>query len=343
MKKTGRFDYIDLLRVIALGSVIIFHYFFNGIAKKTITSIEFTAFSSVIKYGYLGVPLFFMISGFVIQYSTYNRSFVDFWKKRILRLYPMYWMAIFFIYFFVSLDIWKLKTPNFVNVRTALTMFPTAFNGQWMDATHWFLIRELQFYLAMSFFLALGLSKQLPKVFPIWALFICIWNLFNFPQYDVWYLNGYFALMTGGAIIYSIREWGFNKLQVLGLIASYVCAIDSQSSKVAFLLVRRDSEYSALVIAAVITAIYVLMLFTLLPVSSRICSRWIVFAGAMTYPVFLIHGRIGAISIQKLASNENKYLSILLIFIAICLIAYCMLKLDKIISKPFGRFILKIR
>lgn len=343
MKKTQRFDYIDLLRVIALGSVIVFHYFFNGIAKETITSIEFTPFSSVIKYGYLGVPLFFMISGFVIQYSTNNRGFIEFWKKRILRLYPMYWVAIFLIYFFVSLDVWKLRTPNFVNVRTALTMFPTAFNGQWLDATHWFLLRELQFYLAVSLFLALGLSKKLPTVFPIWAIFICFWNLFNFPRYDIWYLNGYFALMTGGAIIYSIREWGFNKLQVFGLLASYICAVDSQSSKVGFLLERRNTEYSALVITAIITVIYLLMLFTLVPLSSRFRSRWIVFAGAMTYPVFLIHGRIGAISIQKLANNDNKYLVIILIFLAICVVAYGMLKLDKIISKPFGRFVLRIK
>ena len=255
----------------------------------------------------------------------------------------MYWIAIFLIYFCVSLDIWEIKTPKFVNVSTALTMFPTAFNGQWMDATHWFLIRELQFYLAISLFLALGLSKKLPIIFPIWSIVICFWNLFNIPQYGIWYLNGYFALMTGGAIIYSIREWGFNRLQIFGLLASYICAIDSQSSKVGFLLIRRNTEYSALVIALVITLIYILMLLTLAPLSSRFKSRWIVFAGAMTYPVFLIHGRIGAISIQKFANNDNKYFAILIIFSIICLIGYVMLRADKLISKPFERYILRIK
>lgn len=338
-----RLDYIDLLRIIGLSAVIFFHYFFNGIAKKKITSIEFSPFSDQVKYGYLGVSLFFMISGFVIQYSTQNRSFIAFWKRRILRLYPSYWLALLLIYFVLSLDFWRWDTPKFEKVRDALTMFPTAYNAEWMDATHWYLARELQFYLAISILLALGLSKKLPKIFPLWALFICIWNLLNLPHFEIWYLNGYFALMAGGAIIFSIREWGFNRLQVAGLVASYIAAVDAESSKVATLLLVRNTQYSALVIALIITAIYLLMLFTLAPLSSLVRGKWIAFGGSMTYPVYLIHGKLGGMSIQRLANDEDKYFTISIIFITVCVFAYGILKLDKIISKPFGRYILRIR
>ena len=72
-----RVDYIDLLRVLALGSVISFHYLFSGISKGKIDSLSPTPLYEISKYGYLGVELFFLISGFVILYST-NRTPVEF-------------------------------------------------------------------------------------------------------------------------------------------------------------------------------------------------------------------------------------------------------------------------
>ena len=88
--KSARIDFIDALRVLALGSVICFHYFFSGISRGSLTSVEKSRIFGIAQYGYLGVELFFMISGFVILYSTQNRSALDFAKRRFWRLYPMY-------------------------------------------------------------------------------------------------------------------------------------------------------------------------------------------------------------------------------------------------------------
>ena len=46
------------------------------------------------RYGFFGVELFFLISGFVIGMSGMGRSLGEFFVARVVRLYPAYWFAV---------------------------------------------------------------------------------------------------------------------------------------------------------------------------------------------------------------------------------------------------------
>ena len=340
-KHSERLDYIDLLRVIALGGVIFFHYFFSGISRGRITSISPSPFFDVAKYGYLGVELFFLISGFVILYSTQNRTAFDFAKRRFFRLYPMYWIAVTFIYLVTIAPWWKFPGDGFGDYALSLTMFPTAFGGEWMDAAHWFLKRELQFYLIVIFFMAVGLGKRLPHIFPIWAITMCVWNLFNLPTYEIWYLNGYFALINGGAIIYCIREWGWNRMRVIGLLAAYVCSIETRIEHAAFLGPWRKTEYSPLIVSVLVTIFFLMMLLLISPAVLKIQLSWATKAGAITFPLFLIHGRVGGTVMQTWGNDENKYFLYLAVLLVMIFIANGLLKIEKRILNSPG--ILRLR
>ena len=328
-KHAKRLDYLDLLRVLALGSVITFHYLFNGISKRTVDSVSLTPFSQVAKYGYLGVELFFLISGFVILYSTQNRTALEFVKKRFLRLFPMFWLGLITIFLITNLPIWENKGPDFGKFLWNLTMIPTAFGSEWLDGAHWFLMRELQFYLVVVIALALGLGKRLPQIFPWWAIVICIWNLFDFPRFEIWYFSGYFALLTGGAIIFSIREWGITKLRAAGLLAAYICAVDTRISKSVSLGEIRNTSYNKYVIGLIVTAAFLLILATLSSRVSNFSFKWAAIAGAITYPLFLIHGRLGLLTLQNLGSDSNKFFLYPAILIAAIILAYGLFRLEK--------------
>ena len=83
---------IDLFRFIAALMVVLFHYTFRGfIASSSI--LEFPLLGFLFKYGYLGVDLFFIISGFVIYMSIEKSNVYGFVKSRIARLYPAYWFC----------------------------------------------------------------------------------------------------------------------------------------------------------------------------------------------------------------------------------------------------------
>jgi len=326
--KHARLDYLDLLRVIALGYVICFHYLFSGIAKGNIDSVTHSSLAPFAKYGYLGVELFFMISGFVILYST-NRSAGEFVRRRFLRLFPMFWMAMILIYVVSILPLWERTSPTFGRFLWNLTMIPTAFGVERIDATHWYLVRELQFYLFVAVVLALGRGRLLPKIYPIWAIVLCIWNLSNFSDFNIWYFSGYFSLISGGAIIYSIKEWGWNPLRIIGLIAAYVGAIDTRISIIPALESRRNTEYSPWVISIIVTSIFLIMLLTLTKAIDNFKISWIGMAGALTYPLYLIHGRIGGTMIQHFANDRNKWFVYIAILVLLIGVAYGMLKLEK--------------
>ena len=84
---------IDLLRITAALAVVCYHYTFSGYAGH-ITSIAFPALSTAKRYGYLGVDMFFVISGFVVLLSAWGRRPHQFVISRIVRLYPAYWVAV---------------------------------------------------------------------------------------------------------------------------------------------------------------------------------------------------------------------------------------------------------
>lgn len=86
MNTTSRIQVLDGLRVIAILMVMLYHFYprFEGYAYSYSFEIP-----EIFNHGKLGVPLFFVISGFVITLTlNHSYNFVDFMKKRLIRLMP---------------------------------------------------------------------------------------------------------------------------------------------------------------------------------------------------------------------------------------------------------------
>ena len=65
-----RFYELDLLRFVAAFSVVLYHYSFRGYAADGLSALPYLALAPVTKYGFMGVDLFFLISGFVIMMTA---------------------------------------------------------------------------------------------------------------------------------------------------------------------------------------------------------------------------------------------------------------------------------
>ena len=318
--------------------VISFHYFSNGISNGTVTSIELTPFSDIAKYGYLGVQLFFGVSGYLILMSTTNRSAWQFAKGRIKRIYPLYWVAIILITAITFLPTLSKTHPGFWQFLASSTMFPTAFNQGWVDGAHWFMLVEIQLYVFIFAVLKVGAGKYLPTIFPIWSIVIFIWYLFELNRFSIWYLYGPFSFICGGAIIYSIKQWGWTPLRAAGLITAVGGGLYSRVGSLDKLSEIRNTQYSDKVVTVIVLFIFGLLLLTLLPKVSNIHIPGAVFFGAITYPLFLIHGRLGYMALERFANEQNKYFVYLILVILAIIIAYLMLQLDRRIQKMLSRF-----
>lgn len=102
---TSRLLSIDLLRGCAALGVVVTHSFPHELSYLTLQTPWFKYLGTIVSRGTLGLPLFFVISGFCIHLrwaSRYRRTgqtrldYVSFWKRRIHRLYPPYLIVLCF-------------------------------------------------------------------------------------------------------------------------------------------------------------------------------------------------------------------------------------------------------
>jgi len=84
---------LDLLRFLAALAVVLYHFTYHLRDSETAVDL-FPSIGRVGMHGYLGVNLFFMISGFVILWTARDRTPSGFVLSRITRLYPEFWIGV---------------------------------------------------------------------------------------------------------------------------------------------------------------------------------------------------------------------------------------------------------
>ena len=105
VKKTLYFENIDLLRAFAAISVLVYHV----IELSSWKSFPINGLLSWFRIGWMGVDLFFVISGFVITLSAFSileknnlkKYRILFSKKRIARIVPLHYLTILVFLTFV--------------------------------------------------------------------------------------------------------------------------------------------------------------------------------------------------------------------------------------------------
>jgi len=162
-----------LLRFLAAISVVLFHYTVVIGQKEGLNTLAFLHLGEFTKYGYLGVNLFFMISGFVILMSAQSGNVVKFVLYRFTRLYPTFWFAVCLtaicIVFFDS----NLYYVEIKQILINLSMMPTIFNTPYVDSVYWTLLLTIfgMFIIAylihkyIEIFLSLYLRSKLSIIF----------------------------------------------------------------------------------------------------------------------------------------------------------------------------------
>jgi len=113
------------------------------------------------KFGWLGVEIFFVISGFILPYVLYKKNYTygkfrNFLVKRLVRLEPPYLVTIILI---IVLSYASTLSPlykgaafnvNFFQLSLHVGYLNTFFDYPWLNPVFWTLAIELQFYLILG-------------------------------------------------------------------------------------------------------------------------------------------------------------------------------------------------
>jgi peptidoglycan/LPS O-acetylase OafA/YrhL len=181
--KKPYFENLDGWRFLCFLSVFFFHSFHSDFKEITENPTYHFIKKDLFGNGNLGVNFFFVLSGFLITYliiqelKKYNRiDVVAFWKRRILRIWPLFYFCVFFG--FVIFPILKQSFGQASNETAYLPMYLSFLNN--FDLIHhglpdasilgvlWSVAIEEQFYFVwplLLFFVPLRHH---------WAIFITI-------------------------------------------------------------------------------------------------------------------------------------------------------------------------
>ena len=112
---------LDVLRFFAAFIVVIFHL------NEAIPHVN-NWYRNLIKYGWLGVPIFFVISGyFIIQSADYTKSIKDFLTRRFFRIFPGYWFSLLVVLLATEVQKIYLGDNGIPNVpKNALSVLATS-------------------------------------------------------------------------------------------------------------------------------------------------------------------------------------------------------------------------
>src|SRR5262249_25130775 len=146
---------LDGMRLLAALSVLLFHYLARGgntsrawgqRSRTVLPGLE-----PIADYAWLGVEFFFIISGFVICMSCWDRTLSQFFRSRITRLCPAYWVAIVLI--IAAETAYPVVVKERMSIHDILlnfTMLQEPLGVRHVDGVFWTLWVEMRFYLLFS-------------------------------------------------------------------------------------------------------------------------------------------------------------------------------------------------
>ena len=263
---------IEALRGLAALAVAWFHLTYTNSSHLARVSGSF---------GWLGVEVFFVISGFVIPYSLQHSGytiaeFPRFIARRFCRLEPPYLVSII-----VLLALWELsfRTPGFGGappsyssgqVLSHLFYLIPFTKYQWLNGVYWTLAVEFAFYVLLGIFWPLFSRLHVGSTF----MFFCVVYLF-LKYFRIRGPEGPELVFLFFMGICSCRYFvGSDKLSDFALFSSMAMGILWYSG---YILVAATALSSATVIVFVKIPRY----------------RVLHFAGTISYSLYLLHFPIG--------------------------------------------------
>jgi peptidoglycan/LPS O-acetylase OafA/YrhL len=332
----SRVQALDLLRLVAVAAVIFYHYGFWGPSSNDIPQVALPWMASFAQYGFLGVPVFFIISGFVIAYSAEGRTATGFAIARFSRIYPTF----LFCMTLTCLALLTMGPPHFETSFAQwcanLLVAAPALGHPYMDGAYWSLVIEVAFYAWVAVLMA-------AKVFPRRLdLIILIWLGITFANeltidariFEKLFLaddSGFFAV---GLVTYEFYR-GRRDLKLYAILALSVgTAVFQSLHKLIRLVPHPGGAFDdAVVVAICLASVAVIFLATRLR-RLPLPGGLIMAIGGLTYPLYLLHMQLGYVVLTAFAPAAGVWA----VAAVICGIVFLSSVVWRFIERPAQRW-----
>ncbi|MFJ7747152.1 acyltransferase family protein [Peribacillus sp. NPDC097295] len=325
MERKKRLGELDALRGLAALAVVLYHYttfYDDSFGHKENLLFNF-------KYGYFGVHLFFIISGFVIYMTlTKTKNIKEFAIKRAIRLYPAYIVAATLTFIITSLYVLeslKVSTNIFlINITMFQGVLPIGIKN--VDGSYWSLGIEITFYIICCILFSLKLIQKpiflsilfLSVIYIVKTLYI--YNFLHPLIGDLGIVN-YSNLFIAGILFYQLRN---GKHKIIHMLI--------------FSALLYQFLFQGLLSGIAVSISFLVFYGILYDKLKFLNTRILIYFGTISYSLYLVHQSIGFIIIHFLegAGITNSFL---VVFIPLLISILLASLITHFIEKPFQRTI----
>lgn len=307
---------ISFLRFFAAFSVLAFHITASLLAAGYIPTF-FSFFNLYTQYGYLGVNLFFLISGFVIALSAEGRTLGQFVSSRFIRLFPVFWLCVTITSLFtLLLGNETLTLPQYL---ANLTMRPHLYSElPLIDGSYWTLELELMFYFAIACiivirtYISFSVQKAAILMLIPMSYYTFIYNphtISLFGDIALTFLS-YFGLryapyFLAGIFMYELYKKGHHYSSYFGIILCYTASIFQEFH-------TKNSPNNTTIVSIYITLFFIFFIAIALKKITNTSFRFLgrhhakllTTLGAATYPLYLLHNKITQLLIETYTKHN---------------------------------------
>ena len=303
--------------------------------------------SNISTNGGLGVPFFFVLSGFVLALAYESRPLIvrQFFIDRVARIAPTYYVGLLLIlfYFYVT-NVFQLDFVFLVHLFGLQAWFPTSDAGFAYNGPAWTISVEMFLYTMFPFLYRQLIQKAgfLGNWLTISFLGVsCSLVPFGIHLYFLGELNGlqnqhiwtyalpihYLGLFILGMAGYKARSYFLVKLPNR-LIRGLICDLLIVAYALVFILIKLKNPQHPLVAKAAqfwLLGIPTVLIFVLLsvtpgtPISRFLGSQPVWFAGKISMVFYLLHVPTVWIATRLFpnSSYEQKFLAVVLLTVVV--------------------------
>jgi peptidoglycan/LPS O-acetylase OafA/YrhL len=315
---------IDVIRFAAAAAVMVFHLGFSDrallltvasplgtAAPHPITQLFFTSaptfpvLAPFTWFAWVGVEIFFVISGFVIANSAQGVISDTFARRRIVRLMPAVWICSTLTFVVLALS-FPHSLPALMRIYArSLILFP---RQPWIDGVYWTLCVEFGFYALIFLLLLINQFKRIELIMSVIGIVGTIFLLAailtghgmrmekSFTLDVLLFRHG--CLFAAGVLLWLITERGLTPARI-GVLA--ICLVGGLAEIV---LTSHEKNIAGAftgnpVVPSVVWLLGVAAIWASVQFNGQahqVFGRWSIAIrrmGLMTYPLYLLHAEIG--------------------------------------------------
>ena len=288
------FKFTDSMRGVAILLVLLCH------VSGTMGTVVFTP------CGGIGVALFLFLSGYGLNESFKRAGLRHYWRKKVARVLFPYFVVISLIYLFEGRDFFSLQyVLEILGLKTS----------------YWYIAFLVKWYVA--YWLA---SRFLPRYRGVFMAVLAVFILFFFPEIEAEQAFSFVAGYWASAHVAWLRRqpvrrlaaWGAAAFAVgtLFLAVKQLPAVRAYEATCAYNLVQLGIKLPFAVAVMAATAV----------VPAVVRSRFLLFAGALSYELYLLQ--------MPFYARLDGSLLQALIFCAVCFVAALLLnRIDRKVAR----------